>query len=336
MRKLTILFAAFLLMGTQLFAEDVEIEESQLKYRLDTENTTATVISYTSNIIYADIPEKVEYENVSYTVTTIGADAFYWCTSLEYVQISSTVTSIEQAAFFKCTKLKMVTFHGNLCQNNIASGVFLECGNKDDRRNNPRLILPDSWGNRYLPEDDITPWYGGYFNVNRIFSIEVHKEETIAEIEAEVAKVSDWSEVELSVINEHKSNINHWEATRSIIDNNRSLAFSYMAQHENRQSALAAIDLAMGDYSTSAALHALLATEIDAINAATDEQTITTNRDAAIAKLPFMIAVYVEAKTELLGEMGEPCEDCPAIEVTKGDKTIILYNPESATFKKAE
>lgn len=37
---------------------------------------------------------------------------------------------------------------------------------------------------------------------------------------------------------------------------------------------------------------------------------------------------------EFLGEMGEPCDDCPSIEVTKGDKTVKLYNPESVTFKK--
>ena len=31
---------------------------------------------------------------------------------------------------------------------------------------------------------------------------------------------------------------------------------------------------------------------------------------------------------------GEPCDDCPAVEVKKGEKTIKLYNPESVTFKK--
>ena len=37
---------------------------------------------------------------------------------------------------------------------------------------------------------------------------------------------------------------------------------------------------------------------------------------------------------EALGEMGEPCEDCPAVEVTKGTKTIRLYNPDKVEFKK--
>ena len=43
---------------------------------------------------------------------------------------------------------------------------------------------------------------------------------------------------------------------------------------------------------------------------------------------------YTDPIKEFLGEMGEPCEDCPSIEVTKGDKTIKLYNPEKVEFKK--
>ena len=43
---------------------------------------------------------------------------------------------------------------------------------------------------------------------------------------------------------------------------------------------------------------------------------------------------YVNPLKEFLGEMAEPCEDCPSIEVTKGDKTVKLYNPEKVEFKK--
>ena len=43
---------------------------------------------------------------------------------------------------------------------------------------------------------------------------------------------------------------------------------------------------------------------------------------------------YVDPVKEFLGEMGEPCDDCPHIEVTKGNKTIKLYNPDKVEFKK--
>ena len=45
-------------------------------------------------------------------------------------------------------------------------------------------------------------------------------------------------------------------------------------------------------------------------------------------------AGYERGKTEALGEMGEPCDDCPSIEVTKGDKTVKLYAPDRVNFIK--
>ena len=45
---------------------------------------------------------------------------------------------------------------------------------------------------------------------------------------------------------------------------------------------------------------------------------------------------FEDGQAEALGEMGEPCDNCPSVEVTKGDKTVKLYNPESVTFKKTE
>lgn len=44
---------------------------------------------------------------------------------------------------------------------------------------------------------------------------------------------------------------------------------------------------------------------------------------------------FEDGQAEALGEMGEPCEDCPSVEVTgQSDNTIKLYNPKSVTFKK--
>ncbi len=41
-----------------------------------------------------------------------------------------------------------------------------------------------------------------------------------------------------------------------------------------------------------------------------------------------------EGKAELVGEMGEPCTDCTAVEVKKGDKVVTLYAPESVSYIK--
>lgn len=56
----------------------------------------------------------------------------------------------------------------------------------------------------------------------------------------------------------------------------------------------------------------------------------TGAKEAAIVAIAALKSAYSSG----LGEMGEPCEDCPVVEVTKGDKTVKLYNPENVKFKK--
>ncbi len=79
---------------------------------------------------------------------------------------------------------------------------------------------------------------------------------------------------------------------------------------------------------------------VNAVNAA----TTTTQMDRAEAKIFFILSMYpagkaagieegkAAAKAELLGAMGEPCTGCTAVEVTKGDKTVTLYAPESVNY----
>ncbi|MCQ2304153.1 MAG: hypothetical protein MJZ97_04060 [Bacteroidales bacterium] len=98
-----------------------------------------------------------------------------------------------------------------------------------------------------------------------------------------------------------------------------------------KEAAIAAINAAIEGV-TNADIIAIATNAIDAINAATSADVINAIKEQALAAIASAKAIYNSA----LGEMGEPCEDCPAVEVTKGDNTIILYNPESVTFKKTE
>lgn len=43
-------------------------------------------------------------------------------------------------------------------------------------------------------------------------------------------------------------------------------------------------------------------------------------------------AGYDAGAAAALGSMGEPCEDCPSIKVTKGDKSVKLYQPDKVEF----
>lgn len=46
------------------------------------------------------------------------------------------------------------------------------------------------------------------------------------------------------------------------------------------------------------------------------------------------IASYEIGLNTAFGEMGTECDDCPAVDVKKGTKTIRLYNPDKVEFIK--
>ena len=92
-----------------------------------------------------------------------------------------------------------------------------------------------------------------------------------------------------------------------------------------KEAAIAAINAAIEGV-TNEDIIAIATNAIDAINAATSVDVINAIKEQALAAIASAKAI--------LGDMGEPCEDCPSVEVTKGDKTVKLYNPKSVKFKK--
>ncbi|MCI7010512.1 MAG: leucine-rich repeat domain-containing protein, partial [Prevotella sp.] len=103
MKTLKLLTATMLLsVAMAAGAETIShVTIGNLVYSLDTDTKVATVTGYYSSNEPTDvvIPNTIEYGG-NYSVTTIGAWAFAYCTSLTSIDIPNSVTTIGELAFF--------------------------------------------------------------------------------------------------------------------------------------------------------------------------------------------------------------------------------------------
>lgn len=118
----------FLLLMLPLLANAVEVEIDGLWYRLKPKGKTAEVIQYKKGARYSGdvvIPSTVTYEDVKYSVTRIGGNAFDWCTDLNSITIGDNVTTIGNDAFRNCKGLTSVTFPPSVTI--VGSHAFFNC-----------------------------------------------------------------------------------------------------------------------------------------------------------------------------------------------------------------
>ncbi|MCX4363192.1 MAG: leucine-rich repeat protein [Clostridia bacterium] len=89
--------------------------QTNFKYVLFNDGT-AKVISSSNTILNVEtynLPETITYNEVTYTVTAIGAGAFAGNTTIKTLVIPSTVTTVEENAFKGCTNLTVKTPHAS-------------------------------------------------------------------------------------------------------------------------------------------------------------------------------------------------------------------------------
>ena len=282
------------------------------------------------------------------SVTSIGDYAFYGCSKLTSITIPEGVTSIGTNAFHGCSGLTSITIPSSVTS--IGTSAFSDCSNLESLVVLP--ATPPSVGTNAFNNvsQDIPvyvydvyeykkgPW-GKFTNLN-FKGFKDYKNAAISEIDAamEDVELTDAEKVAISV---YKGQINSASDFAAVIAA-KEAALAIINLHPTKAAALAEIQAEMDGETGSAYLNGLVAEDVNAINAATDVNTISSNKESAINKIKAVIEGFIagkaegveDGKAETLGEMGEEKTNCPAVKVTKGDKVVILYAPEKVEMIK--
>ena len=120
--KKQLLFFLFMLLP---LVASAQAEIDGIYYYLSSDNTVSVTSNpnrYSGSVV---IPEKVTYENVEYSVTSIENRAFEGCSGLTSVTIPNSVTSIGEWAFSGCSGLTSVTIPNSVTS--IGDWAFYDC-----------------------------------------------------------------------------------------------------------------------------------------------------------------------------------------------------------------
>lgn len=116
-KRLAILIVMMVMIGSKALA-GVSFEViGGLRYLIDSDTKTATLMANTEAVYSGDIvvPESVKAKDGNvYKITAFGEKCFYGCTDLTSIKIPSSVTSLGQGCFQLCNKLESFYFKGGL------------------------------------------------------------------------------------------------------------------------------------------------------------------------------------------------------------------------------
>ena len=102
------------IMSVSVSADNTVIDG--IKYYLNNETLQAEVIQNSDNQYSGNItiPETVDYEGKTYSVTSIGISAFKYCSGLTSIDIPNSVISIGRETFAGCSALTSIDIHNGV------------------------------------------------------------------------------------------------------------------------------------------------------------------------------------------------------------------------------
>lgn len=129
---LTVIMSMF---GAKAYAHDIEVANKDgvtIYYNWINDNTELSVTYCGNNDSYSNeysgdifIPNSIEYDEKTYSVTIIGDYAFYGCTGLTSIKIPNSVTIIGVDAFAGCTNLTSIEIPNSVT--GIGGWAFWDC-----------------------------------------------------------------------------------------------------------------------------------------------------------------------------------------------------------------
>ena len=127
-KRLAILIVMMVMIGSKALA-GVSFEViGGLRYLIDSDTKTATLMANTETVYSGDIvvPESVKAKDGNvYKITAFGEKCFYGCTDLTSIKIPSSVTSLGQGCFQLCTKLTSITIPSSVTS--LGDQCFKDC-----------------------------------------------------------------------------------------------------------------------------------------------------------------------------------------------------------------
>lgn len=113
----------FVMMVTHVFALTFNVDGITYSSNSETTVEVTSQEEFYKGIVV--IPSTVQHAGISYAVTAIGEEAFYYCDDLTSVTLPTSVTTIKMSAFAECSGLKSISIPSTVSM--IENTVFANC-----------------------------------------------------------------------------------------------------------------------------------------------------------------------------------------------------------------